>query len=290
MGRAFEAMNKDQSKHSSQARETSGGRVGKTVRRLSGLGYLSGLSYLSGLGYLSGRGHKDGGGHMDPRTRLDLNPFTEEEYQKLRGLLFMPRRDGDNASQAANRIKSLLVVGSASGEGATTTATLLAAVLAKANHSRLLLVDANLRTPSLANLFHHTDDPRGLTDVVLNDVPLEEVIRPTPFGNLWVMTGGRPLSSPSYLFDEPRLVDVLGTLREWYDLVILDGAPVKDYSDSFFLSAKVDGTIMVVAAEKTSIKIAQGTKRLLESSGAQILGAVLNNKQTYIPAFLDRVM
>jgi capsular exopolysaccharide synthesis family protein len=217
-----------------------------------------------------------------PRINWELNPFIEEEYQKLRGSLFL--------GPGRVEIKTLLVVASTHGEGATTTATLLASVLAKANHAQLLLVDANLRTSSLAEIFHHTDDPRGLTDLMTGSAPLDEIVRPTQFDNLAVITSGRPLPSPSYLFDAPSVGKTLKALQERYDLIIIDGAPVRDYADSCFLSSMVDGTILVVEAEKTRADTAQGSKRQLERSGARVLGTVLNKKRRYIPAFLERFL
>jgi capsular exopolysaccharide synthesis family protein len=218
--------------------------------------------------------------HRAPRITWDLDSTVEEDYQKLRGNLFL-------GSERA-KIKSILMVAARHGEGTTTTATILASVLSKANHARLLLVDANLRSPSLAEVFRLTDDPRGFTDLMMESVALDEIIRPTPFSNLSVITSGRPLHSPAYLFDAPSIEKILGTLYERYDLIILDGPPVHDYADASFLSSMMDGTILVVQAEKTKIDTVQEAKRQLERAGARLLGTVLNKKRRYIPAFLDR--
>lgn len=222
-------------------------------------------------------------GRKAPHIRFDPGPYIEEKYQKLRGNLF--------TGPEKAKIKTLLVVGSTHGEGATTTSTLLASVVARANHSRVLLVDANLRTPSLAEVFHLTDDPRGLTDLMSDSsTPLDELVQPTQFINLSVITSGRPVPSPSYLFDGDAIERVLQTLRERFDFVIIDGAPIRDYSDSYFLCSKVDGTAIVVEAEKTPMDTARNTKRQLERSGARVLGVILNKKRNYIPAFLERFL
>jgi capsular exopolysaccharide synthesis family protein len=174
------------------------------------------------------------------------------------------------------------------GEGATTTATLLASVLAAGSRSRVLLIDANLRTPSLAELFNLTGDGRGLTDLLIKDSGLDEFVRPTPHHNLFVLCGGRPLRSPAYLFAESGMDRVLSMVRESYDLAILDGAPLRDFSDSTFLAPKVDGTILVVEAEKTSSDTAEASRRQLERSGARMLGAVLNKRRSYMPDWVER--
>lgn len=215
---------------------------------------------------------------------LSPSPEVEEKYQKLRGSLF--------GGSKKNRIRTLLVVASSHGEGATTIATFLASVLAKANRSRVLLVDANLRTPSFLGSPYINRDCHGLAELASGKASLTEVVQPAAFigPNLWIITGGGPLPSPSYLFDGDAIETILETLRDRYDYVIFDGAPIRDYSDSCFLAPKVDGTIIVVEAGKTRKETAQGTKRQLERHGAKVLGTVLNKKENHIPAFLDRFL
>lgn len=217
-----------------------------------------------------------------PRIHFDLSPRVEEQYQRLRQNLFTGPRKGE--------VRALLIVASTHGEGATTTATQLALVMAKTNLFQVLLVEANLRTPALAEVFQLLDDPRGLSDLLVESTSLEEVIRPTPFSNLSVITSGRPHPSPANLFDGTAIDGVLQALRERYGLIILDGAPVKDYADSCFVGSKVDGIILVIEAEKTRLDSAQDTKRELERSGGRVLGAVLNKKVNYLPAFLERLL
>jgi len=224
----------------------------------------------------------NGSSHRVPDVNLDMSPRLEEKYQRLRGNLLTGPRKGV--------LKSLLVVGSVPGEGVTTTATLLASVLAAGSRSRVLLIDANLSTPSLADLFNLTADPRGLTDLLMKDGPVDELVRPTTHHNLFVLCGGRPLRSPAYLFAEDGIDRVLGAVRTSYDLAIFDGAPLRDFADSAFLAPKVDGTILVVEAEKTSSETAEASKRQLERSGARMLGAVLNKRRLYVPGWVERFL
>jgi capsular exopolysaccharide synthesis family protein len=216
-----------------------------------------------------------------PRISWDLSPLVEEKYQKLRGSLFL----GPGKAE----IKTLLVVASTHGEGATTTAILLASVLAKANHAQILLVDANLRTPAFADIFHYNNDPRGLTDLMTDSAPLDVLLRLTPFSNLSILTSGRPFPSPAALFDAPSMERIFQALHERFDLIILDGAPVEDYADSCFLGSVVNGTILVVEAEKTRKEVAHSAKLQLERAGARVLGTVLNKKKRYLPALLERL-
>jgi capsular exopolysaccharide synthesis family protein len=215
---------------------------------------------------------------------LQPSPTVEEKYQKLRGALF--------GRSKTEHIKTLLVVASHHGEGATTTATFLASVLAKANGSRVLLVDANLRTPSPLSLHQLDRGSQGFTELVLGKALLSAVVRQASSmgSNLSVITSGGPVPSPSYIFDGHSIDTVLEALAQRYDYVILDGAPVKDFSDSCFLSSRVDGTVIVVEAGKTRLETVHGTKSQLERYGAKVLGTVFNKKPNYIPGFLERFL
>jgi capsular exopolysaccharide synthesis family protein len=215
---------------------------------------------------------------------LQPSPTVEEKYQKLRGALF--------GRSKTERIKTLLVVASNHGEGATTTATFLASVLAKANGSRVLLVDANLRTPSPLSLHQLDRGSQGFTELVLGKALLNAVVRQASSmgSNLSVITSGGAVPSPSYIFDGHSIDAVLEVLAQRYDYVILDGAPVKDFSDSCFLSSRVDGTVIVVEAGKTRLETVRGTKSQLERYGAKVLGTVFNKKPNYIPGFLERFL
>jgi protein-tyrosine kinase len=224
----------------------------------------------------------DGEPYQIPSIALDPSPDVEEKYQRLRGNLLA----GDNRGQ----LKTLLLVGSVHGEGVTTTATMLASALSTSSRSKVLLVDANLRTPSLAKVFNIGGDSRGVTDLLISDGALDEFIRPTHQPNLFVLCAGRALRAPAYLFAEEGVERLLRALRARYDAVVVDGAPLRDYSDSVFLAGKVDGAILVIEAEKTPIDTVQASRRQLERSGARILGTVLNKKRNYIPRWVERFL
>lgn len=176
------------------------------------------------------------------------------------------------------------------GEGGTTTAAILASTLARSGSSRILLIDANLRTPALEQVFEPGQAYKltGLSDQVLSEATLEQTIYETDIPNLFFMPCGREVQSPSYVFDSAPLAEMLGSLREKFDFVIFDGSPLRDYSESCFLAEKVDGVILVVEAERTKAEVVQKIRKELESTGVNILGVVLNKKRNYIPEYLER--
>ena len=214
---------------------------------------------------------------------FDLDPFMEEQYQKLRRrLAFSPKQGA---------VKVVLVTATTHGEGATTTSAILAATLARSGRSKILLIDANLRTPALDGVFaddsQHTE---GLSDVVAADVPVESVIYQTNFPNLFLLPVGKSHTSPSYLFDGDPISKLLKDLRERFDFIIIDGAPLEGYSESLFLASKVDGVVLVVESEKTKRQTIRKIKKELEWEPINLLGIVLNKKKNYIPAALERFL
>jgi capsular exopolysaccharide synthesis family protein len=213
---------------------------------------------------------------------FELAPFMEEQYQKLR------RRLAPSPNHPA--IKAVMVAATTHGEGATTTSAILASMLARSGHSKILLVDANLRTPALDGVFNEAESPEGLTDVIVSDKPIETAIYQTNFSNLFLLPVGRPHSSPSYLFDGDPISSLLTTLKERFDFIIFDGAPLDGYSESFFLASKVDGVILVVEAERTKKQVVKKIKKELEWGPINLLGVVLNKKKNYIPAVIERFL
>jgi capsular exopolysaccharide synthesis family protein len=213
---------------------------------------------------------------------FDLDPFMEEQYQKLRRRL---------APSPKQQTKVVMVAATTHGEGATTTSAILAATLARSGHSKILLVDANLRTPALDGVFNEdTQHTEGLSDVVCADVPVESAIYQTNFPNLFLLPVGKSHSSPSYLFDGDPIARLLNDLRERFDFIIIDGAPLDGYSESFFLASKVDGVVLVVESERTKKQVVKKIKKELEWGPINLLGVVLNKKRNYIPKTLERFL
>lgn len=231
----------------------------------------------------NGKNGKNGKrGSAVPELNLSqLDPMVEEEYQKLRGNLFArPGKDG---------LKIVMVVAGAHGEGATTTCSILSTLLAKSGVGDVVLIDANLRTPALQELFSLPDTTRGLTDLITNGFPPRDLVQPTGIPNLFVVPSGRPLSSPSMVYQE-SINKLLADIRSDFRYVMIDCSPVIDYSDAQFLAPRVDGIVMVVRSELTRIEDALKTKRQLEWAGGQVIGTVLNGKKSYIPLMLQRLL
>jgi capsular exopolysaccharide synthesis family protein len=273
MSKTWEAVAKAEAERAANVAQTEspGGDGGN-----GGNGHSNGKNGKNGK---NGNGKNGKNGHAVDLARLD--PRIEEEYQKLRGSIFF--RPGKES------LRNVMVVAGAHGEGATTTSSILGTLLAKSEVGRVALVDANVRTPSLHDVFSLPDTTRGLTDLVMNGFPPRQLAQPTSIPNLFVVPAGRPLPSPSVLY-ERAIAALLADLQDEFRYVLIDCSPVTDYSDALFLAPKVDGVVIVVRAEQTKIEAALGMKRQLEQAGGQVIGTVLNGKRSYIPLMLQRFL
>ena len=171
----------------------------------------------------------------------------------------------------------LMVVSSAVEDGKTLVAANLA-LTAAARGKRVLLVDADLRRGRLHKLFQ-LSRKGGLFELVTQKISLSEATRRTFIPNVDVVpTGEVPEKlSPVRVFEHKELAGVFATMREQYDLIVLDTPPVPLVSDAMLLSGLVDGAIGVARAGKTSRKLANRLREQLVLARVNFLGWVLND-------------
>ena len=180
-----------------------------------------------------------------------------------------------------------MVVAPRSGTGNTTTAALLAETLANVKKRRVLIIDSNFRTPALNMVFQVKNDG-GFIEVASDDFPCEAHIQATNRPNLFVLTSGQISISPAEVFEGDAIDRLITKLKEKFDFIVFDAAPVMEFPDSFALASKVDSVILVARSENTSIEDAQRAKLSIEQAGGRILGVVLNRQKDYTPSFLKR--
>jgi protein-tyrosine kinase len=202
------------------------------------------------------------------------------EYQKLRVWL-------TNPAGREQPLQTVMIVSCRAGTGSTTTATLLARTLAEGKNFRVLIVDGNFRTSSLNRAFKVKNNG-GFTEIVSAGAPFEAHIQPTDRQNLFVLTTGQISLLPAEVFEGRAIELLLDELKQKFDFIIFDAAPVIEFPDSYALAPKVDGIILVVGAEKTSVDEAQRAKRNIEQAGGRLLGIVLNRRKNHIPVRLRK--
>jgi non-specific protein-tyrosine kinase len=196
----------------------------------------------------------------DPRSPIS------EAYRSLRTNLSFYSLD--------NPIRSLVVTSPAKAEGKSTTIANLAVTTAQSGR-KTILVDCDLRRPSLHTLFDLRSEP-GLTNIILDDdaaLPLQE----TGVENLWLLASGPKPPNPADLLGSRKIDQLLEKLSEMADIILFDAPPVIAVTDAAVLGAKVDGVLLVINAGQTRRDHAERAKELLEKAKVRIIGATLTN-------------
>lgn len=202
----------------------------------------------------------------DPVEELrDPKSPVAESYSALRSSLLYSTREG---------LPRLVLVTSAQpSEGKSTTSYAIARSMALIG-KRCLLIDADLRRPSV-NKLARLDNKVGLSSVLIGEKSVEEAIQPGDLPNFSIMPSGPVPPSPAELLSSSRLSSLLQTLRGQYDSIFIDSAPVLGLADSPGLSALADGVLLVVEANRGRGGQLKSAVRRLRMMKPTILGAVL---------------
>ncbi|HTS14542.1 MAG TPA: polysaccharide biosynthesis tyrosine autokinase, partial [Candidatus Sulfotelmatobacter sp.] len=185
-------------------------------------------------------------------------------------------------------LRSILVTSPATGDGKSTVAANLALAFAQAGR-RTVLVDADLRKPSIHSLFDLTNT-FGLTTLIRSEViSLPQVIRKVDEPNLRVLTSGPLPPNPAELLGSNRMRGIIEALKADADLVVFDTPPSAAVTDAAVLASLIDGTILVVAANATRRQLVRTVDESLTRVGGRIIGVVVNrltgrgHEETYEP-------
>ncbi|HEX6965436.1 MAG TPA: polysaccharide biosynthesis tyrosine autokinase [Gemmatimonadaceae bacterium] len=232
----------------------------------------------------SGNGAKQGNGKQPVERHVgdtlimltDLRSTAAEAYRQLRTKLLYAR--------TTHAMKSIVVTSPLPQDGKTTIAANLAAIFAQ-QRMRVLIIDCDLRRPSLHTIFRVAREP-GLTQLLTEDgVHPDDVIRPTPVEGLSVVTAGAAVRNATELLGGPVMQRVLAALSESFDVVILDSPPILSVADSAILGSMADSVLLVVRAGQTDRSAAQLALQHLADVGARVVGAVLNDPDTEVPYY-----
>jgi capsular exopolysaccharide synthesis family protein len=170
--------------------------------------------------------------------------------------------------------QTLLVVGGLPGSGCTTVATNLAAAATAAGRS-VAVVDADFRRPRLAEAMGIAGDGAGLGDVLIGEVPADEVLTDTETG-ITVLTAGRPAHRIIERLNNGQLGELLEALRRRFDLVIVDAPPAVVSGDGLVLANKVDAAVLVVRAYQEQRGLAARLVNQLVDAQCDLVGVILN--------------
>lgn len=171
-------------------------------------------------------------------------------------------------------LKTILVTSVGPGDGKSTVSANLAVAWAQSG-SKTILVGCDLRKPVLHSIFNTTNVP-GLTGHLTGAATLEEAIRNTKVEGLDVIPAGPIPPNPAELLQSRAMANTIEQLRERYDIIVFDGAPIIAVTDSAVMANQVDGTILVIRAHEVPKDVALHAKTLLDQANARLLGVVLN--------------
>jgi succinoglycan biosynthesis transport protein ExoP len=177
--------------------------------------------------------------------------------------------------------KSIVVTSSVPQEGKSTTTCNLAIALTQAG-VRVILVEADLRRPRLAE-YLGMEGAVGLTDALIGRAPLEDLLQPWGDGTMRVLPSGPTPPNPSELLGSQQMGDLLRELEEQADLVLLDAPPLLPVTDAAVLATQVSGSILVVRSGHTTRDQAARSVEILRGVDAHLYGVVLNMAPTKGP-------
>jgi capsular exopolysaccharide synthesis family protein len=185
-----------------------------------------------------------------------------------------------------NPKRSFLVTSAERGEGKSTVASHLALTVARFRGKKSLLVDADLRRPRVHQIFDVPKEP-GLYECLNGEMDPLEVVKDTQIENLKIIPAGRRVKSPAHLFEGDVMTEIFEKIKFYYDIVIVDSAPVIPVSDPMLISSVLDGVILVMLAGKTPRNVSLRAKNILLDANANLLGVVVNNMSEVLPYYYD---
>ena len=202
----------------------------------------------------------------EPLIHTGVPPGFAEAFRTIRtNVLFSSADEGS---------RTIVVTSTGPGEGKTTVASNLAIGFAQAGQ-RVLLIDADMRRPRVHDVFAQKQEP-GLSNLMVGNAKASESVHKTAVPGLWVLAAGHNPPNPAELLGSQRFRDFLTSLKEHFDLIIVDSPPVMAVTDAAIAANVANGVVFVVGAEMTSRHAARAAVEQLEQGRAHFIGAVLN--------------
>ncbi len=203
--------------------------------------------------------------HLPP-VAGKMNDIIGEQYRVLYTKLQHMGSESD--------LKVVAVTSAVKGEGKSATSLNLAYVIAKDFKKKVLLIECDMRKPSMLSKQIGREGSNGLSDIILGRADAGDTVCRVEETSLYLLTCGAGIKNSSELIDSPRLKELLDRFRKEFDYIIVDTPPILPLMDMNILSRLADGLILVIRASHTPKKIV--LKAVQSVSGARFIGAVLN--------------
>lgn len=197
------------------------------------------------------------------------NPRVAEQFRTIRTNI--------QFSMATKNLQTILFSSSGPFEGKSTICTNIASVFADQD-KRVLVVDADMRLPSIDKIFH-LENKIGLSTLMTSEkLKIEEAIQHVEGVHLDILPSGIVPPNPSELLASERMDEIIEELKQQYDLVLFDLPPIVSVTDAQIMATKVDGVILVIRKDIANVEDIYKAKELLELVNANVLGAVFNGE------------
>jgi capsular exopolysaccharide synthesis family protein len=232
------------------------------VEQRTGLGVVASVPLIKKSGPVSG-----GGGINLPAVK-DRRGVVAEAFRTMRATLAM--------ISGREKHRVFLVTSAIPGEGKTFTSSNFAATLAQQGF-RTLLIDSDLRKPSVSKLFFNENLKPGLSEVLMGSAAVDQAIMPTEIENLSILPAGGIAPNPSELLAQPPFGELVNKLRGEYDRIVIDSSPVLAVRDPLLVAKSVDASCLIVRAGHSPAKATIQAVRLLAESETPASGVVLNS-------------
>ena len=190
-----------------------------------------------------------------------------EAYRVLRTNLLFSRRD--------EKLNTIVIVSAGAGEGKSTTTINLSTVFAQSGN-RVLIVDSDLRRPTLHKLFKVANN-LGLTNYLLKQNTLSEIVQTTGVPNLDFMASGKLPSSALGILGSAQMKEMIAELKQRYDFIFFDSPPILGVSDASILASEVDLVMQVIQYRRYPQPMTLRAKQMIEKVGGNFVGLILNN-------------
>jgi protein-tyrosine kinase len=218
---------------------------------------------------------------MKKTTVLDFYDMESPEATELRRLL----RNINNSENGSEK-RTLLVTSSVLSEGKSIIASLLAITAARHKRKKTLLIDFDLRRPTVHKLYGVSIE-KGIADILIDGVSARSVIKNTSVERLDIITAGRILTNASEYIDGAGVHRIMEEMKFYYDLILVDSPPLVPVMDPLILLDELDGAVMVIKAGATQKSVVSRACDLLATQKGKFVGVVVNNLNQALPYYYD---
>jgi capsular exopolysaccharide synthesis family protein len=209
-----------------------------------------------------------------PPLQLEMEETQRDEIMKcVQHVFLMPRAEAP---------RTVVLTGIESGTGCSWICCRAAEILASQVSGPVCVVDANLRSPALHQYFG-VENHHGLSNALQETESIRDFVRPLGRQNLWLLScGANPTNAHNLLISDP-MRDRLAELRQYFEYVLIDAPAMNLGIEGIALSQAAEGVVLVLKANASRREAARKAVQDLQSAGARILGAILNQRTFPIP-------